>query len=359
MPLRRLWLTNFRNYISADVAFGEGTTAITGLNGQGKTNLVEAIAWLARGSSFRGAPNEALIRNDSESAILRAETGDGDRPTLLEVELVTKGRNRMQVNGNKVSRVRDLVGHFTATIFGPDDLALLKGGPGERRAFLDDLLVDMDPRLHTTRTNLERVLRQRNTLLRQAGGQLTPGVGDSLDVWDSKLVEMGEVLIAARKRLVDRLSPLVDDHLGVLSGGMSQASLAYEESWSGSSLAAALSEARRDDLRRGTTTVGPHRDEISIALDNLGARHYSSQGEQRSLALAMRLAGHYLVAEHTGMRPVVLLDDVFSELDPDRSAALVALLPKVQAVLTSAGNLPPGVVADHWYRIAAGSVEAQ
>ena len=359
MPLRRLWLTDFRNYISVDLTFGDGITAITGLNGQGKTNLVEAIAWLARGSSFRGAPNEALIRSGSESAILRAETGNADRSTLLEVELSTKGKNRMQVNGNKVGRVRDLVGYFTATIFGPDDLALLKGGPGERRAFLDDLLVDLDPRLHTTRTNLERVLRQRNTLLRQAGGQLTPGVSDSLDVWDSKLVEVGEVLIAARQRLVDRLSPLVDDHLGVLSGGVSNASMAYEESWSGSNLGDALSEARRDDLRRGTTTVGPHRDEVSITLDNLGARHHSSQGEQRSLALAMRLAGHYLVAEDTGMRPVVLLDDVFSELDPDRSTALVDLLPKAQAVLTSAGNLPTGVVADHWYRIAAGCVEVQ
>ena len=359
MPLRRLWLTDFRNYISADLTFGEGVTVITGLNGQGKTNLVEAIAWLARGSSFRGAPNEALIRSGSESAVIRAETGDGDRSTLLEVELVTKGRNRMQVNGNKVSRVRDLVGYFTATIFGPDDLALLKGGPGERRAFLDDLLVDLDPRLHTTRTHLERVLRQRNTLLRQTGGQLTPGAGDSLDVWDSKLAETGEVLVTARQRLVDRLSPLVDDHLRVLSGGVSNAALSYEKSWTGSNLAAALGEARRDDLRRGTTTVGPHRDEVSITLDNLGARHHSSQGEQRSLALAMRLAGHYLVAEDTGMRPVVLLDDVFSELDSDRSTALVALLPKAQAVLTSAGNLPPDVVADHWYRIAAGRVEVQ
>ena len=359
MPLRRLWLTDFRNYISADLTFGEGVTVITGLNGQGKTNLVEAIAWLARGSSFRGAPNEALIRSGSESAILRAETENADRSTLLEVELLAKGKNRMQVNRNKVGRIRDLVGYFTATIFGPDDLALLKGGPGERRAFLDDLLVDLDPRLHTTRTNLERVLRQRNTLLRQAGGQLTPGVSDSLDVWDSKLAEMGEVLIAARQRLVDRLSPLVDDHLGVLSGGVSNTSLTYEESWSGSNLGAALSKARRDDIRRGTTTVGPHRDEVSITLDDLGSRHHSSQGEQRSLALAMRLAGHHLVAEHTGIRPVVLLDDVFSELDPDRSTALVALLPKAQAVLTSAGTLPLGVVADHWYRIVAGRVEVQ
>ena len=168
-----------------------------------------------------------------------------------------------------------------------------------------------------------------------------------------------EVLVTARQRLVDRLSPLVDDHLRVLSGGVSNAALAYEKSWTGSNLATALGEARRDDLRRGTTTVGPHRDEVSITLDNLGARHHSSQGEQRSLALAMRLAGHYLVAEHTGMRPVVLLDDVFSELDSDRSTALVALLPKAQAVLTSAGNLPPDVVADHWYQIVAGRVEVK
>ena len=359
MPLRRLWLTNFRNYISADVTFGGGTTAITGSNGQGKTNLVEAIAWLARGSSFRGVPNEALVRSGTDSAILRAETGNPDRPTFLEVELVMRGRNRVQVNGDKLNRRRDLIGHLKATIFGPDDLTLLKGGPSERRVFLDDLLVDLDSRLHATRTDLERVIRQRNTLLRQAGGRLTSEVSDTLDIWDIKFVEVGEALAAARRQLVDRLSPLIDNYLDGLSNGGSSAFLTYEDSWSESGLSSALIGARNDDLRRGTTTVGPHRDEVSITLDDLGARHHSSQGEQRSLALAMRLAGHCLVDEHTGIKPVVLLDDVFSELDPDRSAALVALLPKTQAVLTSAEELPPGVVVDHQYRIAAGRVEVQ
>lgn len=359
MPLRRLWLTNFRNYTSEDITFGSGTTAITGPNGQGKTNLLEAIAWLARGSSFRGVPNGALVRSGTKSAVLRAETGIGERPTLIEVELVVTGRNRMQVNSNKISRVRDLVRHLTATIFSPDDLSIIKGGPGERRTFLDDLLVDLDPRLHATRTEFERILRQRNTLLRRSGGQLRNGVGDSLDTWDIKLVEAGETLTEARRRLVSDLSLLVDEQLGGLSDGRSNASLAYEESWSGSGLAAALYEARRNDLQRGTTTVGPHRDEVNIVLDGLGARYYSSQGEQRSLALAMRLAGHHLITKQTGVDPVVLLDDVFSELDDDRSASLVTLLPKTQAVLTSAGHLPSGVVADHRYQIIAGRVESQ
>ncbi|MEE2768831.1 MAG: DNA replication/repair protein RecF [Actinomycetota bacterium] len=358
MPLRRLWLTDFRNYISAEVNFGEGTTAVTGANGQGKTNLVEAIAWLARGSSFRGAPTEALVRRGVGSAILRAETGEIERPTMLEVELVVKGRNRMQVNGNKVGRVQDLIRHFSATIFGPDDLVLIKGGPSERRAYLDTLLVDLHPRIHPVIADLERILRQRNALLRQAGGRLSTEVGNTLDVWDGQLQEVGEVLVEERRRLVESLSPLIDDHLKRLTDDGTTVSLSYESSWSGMSLSTALKTVRPDDLRRGTTTVGPHRDELEVVLNGLPTRHQASQGEQRSLALAMRLAGHRLVAEKNGIEPLVVLDDIFSELDEIRSAALVALLPQSQAVLTSAGDLPYGVEADHRYRVSDGKVEA-
>lgn len=359
MPLRRLWLKNFRNYISTKVDFGEGTTAVTGANGQGKTNLVEAIAWLARGSSFRGAPTNALVRRGVGSAVLRAEIGEIERPTLLEVELVVKGPNRMQVNGNKVGRVQDLIRHFSATIFGPDDLVLIKGGPNERRDYLDHLLVDLDPRIHKLRADLERILRQRNSLLRQAGGRLSSEVGNTLDVWDGKLQEVGEALAKERRCLVERLSPLLDGHLKALTDGEATVSLSYESSWPGMTLLTSLKNARPDDLRRGTTTIGPHRDELDVVLNGLQARHHASQGEQRSLALTMRLAGHRLVAENTGIEPFVILDDVFSELDEVRSAALVALLPQTQAVLTSAGKLPSGVEADHCYRITTGKVEEE
>jgi DNA replication and repair protein RecF len=250
--------------------------------------------------------------------------------------------------------MRDLPGHFRTTVFGPEDLGVVKGGPGGRRRWLDDLLADVHPRNQTLSTDLDRILRQRNALLKQARGRLTDEVAVTLDVWDAKLAEVGGNLATARREILEALEPLMGEFLQGVSGGASEISMAYCDEWSAEGLVEALGRARGDDVRRGISTVGPHRDDVVIRLDGLPTRTHSSQGEQRSVALAMRLAGHRLVVDRTGTDPVVLLDDVFSELDDDRVRSLVDLLPATQSVITTAGTVPDGVEAGTVLRLQDG-----
>ncbi|MGI9119926.1 MAG: DNA replication/repair protein RecF [Acidimicrobiales bacterium] len=346
MRLRRLWLTDFRNFASTEVEPASGLTALVGPNGVGKTNLLEAVAYLATLSSFRGAPGEALIRTGADVAVVRAELtldrSAGATNALVEAELRMTGRDRVLVNRQPLRRVSDLVGTTQVTVFSPDDLALVKGGPSHRRQLVDELLTAGSPRLAAVHTDLDRVLRQRGTLLRQVGGRLSPEVVSTLDVWDAKLSELGEALGRARARLVERLEPLVAEVYDQVATAAARVTLSYQAPWRTDGLAATLASTRKDDVRRGLTTAGPHRDDVVFALAGLPARTHASQGEQRSLALALRLGGHHLVADVGGSVPVLLLDDVFSELDPERSAALVAHLPDAQALLTTTGALPPG-----------------
>lgn len=364
MRLCRLWLTDFRNYAEADVALAPGLTAVVGGNGEGKTNLLEAVGFLATLSSFRGAPPEALVRLGVERAVVRAEAERGDRRLLLEAELAGTGtgadrrgvRTRVQVNRQRLARARDLLGALRVTVFSPDDLVLVKGGPAERRRFLDDALVALSPRNDAVRADVDRVLRQRNALLRQAGGRLSPGIEATLDVWDAKLVEHGEHLARARADLVARLEPVLGKAYDQVATASADVQVAYEAPWMAGGLAAALAGARRDEVRRGVSLVGPHRDDLVLRLGGLPARTHASQGEQRSLALALRLAAHAVVADAAGSPPVLLLDDVFSELDPERSAALLAHLPEGQAVLTTAAALPPDARPELVLRVAGGRV---
>ena len=342
MYLRRLWLTDFRGYREADVAFDSGLTAVVGPNGQGKTNLLEAIAYLATLSSFRGAPNEALVRVGADRAIVRAEAEREGRELLLEAEIVANGRNRTQLNRQPLRRARDLLGALRVTVFSPDDLALVKGSPGERRTFLDDTLVALHQRYDQARSDLDRILRQRGALLKQAKGRLSPEIELTLDVFDTKFTVAGESLATARRELVDELGPMVAEAYAQVARTPAPVRLIYQPAWLKTGLAAALAEARRDDLRRGVSTVGPHRDDLELVLNGFPARTHASQGEQRSLALALRLGGHTVVTRRTGTPPVLLLDDVFSELDPDRSDALLHSLPSGQTVLSTAGPLPEG-----------------
>ncbi len=341
MRLRHLWLTDFRSYAEADLELGDGLTAICGPNGHGKTNILEAVGLLATLDSFRGSPSEALVRAGAARSVVRAEGEREGRDLLIEVELVVGGRTRAQVNRQRLARTRDLLGAIRVSVFAPDDLVLVKGGPGERRRYLDDLLVAEHPARDPLRTELERVLRQRGALLRQAGGRLTPDIEVTLDVWDTKLADVGERVAAARADALDRLAPLLATAYDEVAERPSEVRVRYDAPWRASGLAAALLAARRDDLRRGVTTVGPHRDDLVVTLGGLPARTHASQGEQRSLALALRLAGHRLVSDAAGTPPVLLLDDVFSELDPDRSDALLRSLPEGQTLLTTAGPLPP------------------
>ena len=364
MRLRRLWLTDFRSYEAVTLEPAPGLTVVVGANGEGKTNLLEAVGYLATLASFRGAPGEALVRQGAAAAVVRAEVVDADdREALIEAELRVAGRDRVLVNKQPLRRARDLLGTVRVSVFSPDDLVLVKGGPAERRRYLDDALVACAPKHDATLGDLDRVLRQRNVLLKQAAssvdgrrGRMTPEVEATLDVFDAKLVEVGERLGTARAALVDKLEPVVAKAYDVVASAAASVTLSYDAPWRGS-LADRLRDARTDDLRRGVTTVGPHRDDVVLTINGMPARTHASQGEQRSLALALRLGAHELVTEHARSAPILLLDDVFSELDPDRSVALLrALPPGGQALLTTAGVLPQGLEPEQVLTVRDGKV---
>jgi len=337
------------------VTLPPGTTAIVGRNGQGKTNLLEAVAHLA-GTSLRGAATEAMVRVGAERAVVRAEATRGARELLLEAELALRGRSRMQLNRQPVKRRRDLLDALAVTIFSPDDLVLAKGGPGDRRRWLDEAAVALDHQVEAVRGDVERILRQRGALLKQARGRLDEAAGLTLDVWDDRLARAGEALAQRRAQALADLEPRLTQAYRDLAGRPLPVGARYESAWRAAGLAAALAAARADDLRRGVTTVGPHRDEVVLTLDGLPARTHASQGEQRSLALAMRLAVHRAVTDATGDSPVLLLDDVLSELDDDRTEALLAHLPPGQTLLTTAGPLPRQTEPELVLRVADGAV---
>lgn len=353
MRLRRLWLTDFRNHAATELELPPGLTVVVGPNGAGKTALLEAVGFLSTLSSFRGAPTEVLVRSGADRAVVRGEVERDGRDLLIECEL-RGGRTVAQLNRQRGARRRDLLEALRVSVFTPDDLDLVKGGPGGRRRFLDDAMEALRPRDDALRLELERVLRQRNTLLRQAAGRLTDDVALTLDVWDQKLAGVGEEVRARRGEIATDLAPVVAEAYVRLAGRAATVGLAHLCSWGEGPLADALAAARDEDVRRRTSTVGPHRDELALALDGLPARSHASQGEQRSLALALRLGMHRLVTERAGSPPVLLLDDVFSELDAAHSAALVELLgPGAgQALLTTAGSLPEGIEPERRIELA-------
>lgn len=357
MIVERIELRDFRNYGEASFALIPGVTAVVGENGQGKTNLAEALTYLATLESFRGVPPEAMVRLGCDQAIIRAEVlHDDGRTLLVEAEINRSGRNRIFVNRQRLVRSRDLLGVLRVSVFSPDDLALVKGGPGERRRFLDDALVALAPKHDVLRRDLDRIIRQRNTLLKQAGGRLSDDVSFTLDVWDAKFAQVGDELGTVRAALVADMSPLLHQAYSALADRETPVGLLYEPAWRNGGLAAALAEARRDDVRRGVSTVGPHRDDVELFINDMPARTHSSQGEQRTYALAMRMAVHRLVAQRTDSPPVLVLDDVLSELDRGRSRALLEHLPAGQVILTTAAALPEHAHPDRVVRISSGAV---
>ena len=343
MRITRLWLHDFRSYESLEVGLEPGLTAIIGPNGIGKTNLLEALGVLATLKSFRGSPTESMVRRGADVAVVRAEGIRDDRPVLIELEL-GRGRTRAQVNRQRLKRGRDLLGALRISVFAPDDLALIKEGPSIRRDYLDDALVALNPAADAMFRDFDRILKQRNALLRQSQGtppdRLDESTDVTLNVWDDKFDSVGTMLAAERESLVQRLSPLVQESYDLLAGASQPVDASYVRSWGDAPLAEAVAEARGVDLRRGITTVGPHRDELDLRLNGLAARTEASQGEQRTLALALRLAAHRLVTDTIGEPPLLLLDDVLSELDVGRADALLANLPPGQTVITSATELP-------------------
>ena len=357
MHLQHVWLNDFRSYPSLDVELPAGLTALLGRNGQGKSNVLEAVAYLATLESFRGAPADALVRRGASSAVVRGQVLVDGREQLIEAEINPAGRNRVQVNRQRLQRTRDLVEALRVTVFAPDDLELLKGGPAVRRSYLDKALVLERPAVDSVRSDFEKALRQRNALLKQCKGRLDEAAGLTLDVWDLKLAQAGEELTRLRRDLADRLSPVTTRAYRDVAGETSEIRLVYVSEWHERGLAAALVDSRADDVRRGTTLVGPHRDDLLVLLNDMPSRTHASQGEQRSLALGLRLGVHRLVTSRMGVPPVLLLDDVFSELDPERSVALLAALPQGQTLLSSATELPPGAVADLTLDVTTGRLD--
>lgn len=357
MIIQRLELSQFRNYASTQITFNEGVTAVIGANGQGKTSLAEAIGYLATLKSFRGVPVEAMIRKGAETAIIRADVAhSGGRMVLIEAELSRVGRNRTQVNRQRLARSRDLLGVVRTTVFSPDDLALIKDSSALRRDFLDDSLIALSVKYDELCRDVDHIVRQRNALLKQSGGRLGGNAATSLDAWDEKLAVRGTELGAARSELIGRLTPLVRDAYEQLSESTSPVNIVYAPPWQQTGLASALATAREDDLRRSVTTVGPHRDDIDLFINGLPARIQSSQGEQRTLALALRLAVHRCLADEFQSSPILILDDVLSELDPQRSAALLRHFPIGQVLITTAGLLPDSAHIERVIRIAGGEI---
>jgi DNA replication and repair protein RecF len=387
--LTRLTLEDFRSYTSVDVALGPGVTIFSGHNGEGKTNLVEAVGYVATLASHRVAHDAPLIRQGAERAIIRANVRGAAHDALVEIELNPGRANRVRLNRAPLTRPREALGVLRTVLFAPEDLALVKGDPGERRRFLDDLLVAMAPRYAAVRADYDRVLRQRTALLKSAGPRAAKTssretVMSTLDVWDAHLARAGAELLVAREHLVSALRPHVESAYAAVAGENGPATIDYRRSFgppgtvgSGQAgdepeghadrvraateaLRTALAEVRDGELERGVCLAGPHRDELELAVRGLPARGYASHGESWSLALALRLASFDLL--RAGREdPVLILDDVFAELDSGRRDRLAALVSGAEQVLVTAA-VPadvPQVLAGARFTVAAGELTSE
>ncbi|HUC37588.1 MAG TPA: DNA replication and repair protein RecF [Acidimicrobiales bacterium] len=355
MTLLSLSIRDFRCFEEASIhPDPQGLTVLRGVNGSGKTSVLEAIGWLATNRSIRGASRETLVRDGAEKAILRAETSVVQRRALIEAEIPMDSRARVQVNRQVVRKRAELCAALQVSVFSPSDRRLVEGGPAERREYLDEVLAERHPRLEAAVAEVEHVLRQRSALLRQCAGRLDHSALATLEVWDDRLASSGTMLVEERESLARELEPMVSEAYGQLARSGERVGLRYQRSWAGE-LGSALLDVRDQDLRRQVTTLGPHRDELEVMLGAVSARTHGSQGEQRCIALALRLATHELRRRYSPEPPVLLLDDVFSELDRHRSEALVACLPLGQVLLTTASD-PPAVVGAHQVVEVAGRV---
>ncbi|MGW0602480.1 DNA replication/repair protein RecF [Streptomyces sp. NPDC002640] len=371
MHVTHLSLADFRSYARAEVALGPGVTAFVGPNGQGKTNLVEAVGYLATLGSHRVSSDAPLVRMGAERAIVRAQVRQGERQQLIELELNPGRANRARINRSSQVRPRDVLGILRTVLFAPEDLALVKGDPGERRRFLDELVTARSPRMAGVRSDYERVLKQRNTLLKSAALARRHGGRNmdmsTLDIWDQHLAQVGAEVLAQRLDLVAVLQPLADKAYEQLAPGGGPVALEYKASAPGEGhtreelyqqLLEALAGVRKQEIERGVTLAGPHRDDLVLRLGRLPAKGYASHGESWSYALALRLASYELLRAE-GNEPVLILDDVFAELDArrrDRLAELVA--PAEQVMVTAAVDEDvPSALTGARFRVAEGTVE--
>lgn len=357
----QLSLADFRSYASAEVQLRPGATTFTGANGQGKTNLIEAVDYLATLGSHRVASEQPLVRHGAERAIVRARVQaglDDPRQLLLEVELLPGRQNRASLNRAPLRRPRELVGALRTVLFSPEDLTLIKGDPSERRRFLDELITTRWPRMAGVRADYDRVLRQRVTLLKSLIGRsrsLREDAESTLEVWDESLARFGAELMYARLATVADLSPYVADAYVAIAPTNNDARIEYRcaigadartsQSEIEARLILAMGERRSDELQRGVCLVGPHRDDLLLGLGELPAKGYASHGESWSFALSLKL-GAFALLRADSVQPVLILDDVFAELDQVRRERLAGMICQAEQVLITAAvpdDVPAGL----------------
>ncbi|NUU32260.1 DNA replication/repair protein RecF [Arthrobacter sp. C9C5] len=372
MYLEQLSLTDFRSYAQVDLSLEPGVTVLVGSNGIGKTNLMEAIGYLATLSSHRVSTDAPLLRFGTERAMIRAKLVRGEQSTVLELEINGGRANRARINRSNPVRARDILGICQTVLFAPEDLALVKGDPSNRRRFLDELLVSLVPRHAATRGDYDRVLKQRNALLKSGrNGKFTAGHEATLDVWDQHMARAGAELLHARLELVELLQPHLKNAYAQLTDGSKEAGTVYRSTLQGvldddgeasaggpSGAPASLEElrrlsveelteryiqafaaSRRKELERGISLVGPHRDELELVLGQAPAKGYASHGETWSMCLSLRLASYYVMLDDArtgGSAPILILDDVFAELDVQRRRKLAAIVSGAEQVLVTA-----------------------
>ena len=382
MFLTHLSLADFRSWEFAELTLGPGVTTLTGRNGQGKTNLVEAVEYLATLGSHRVASEAPLIRFGAPRAIVRARVQAGvedPRSLALEVELHAGRPNKASINRGPLRRVRDILGALRVVLFSPEDLALVKGDPSERRRFMDDLITQRWPRLAGVRADYDRVLRQRSMLLKSLSGRrghVQPDAEATLDVWDDALARLGGDLVSARLRTLADMAPHVADAYLAIAPSNNVATVAYRSSSLGldpqpgevvvpdagpdeiaDRLRARMAERRPEEIARGVSLVGPHRDDLVLSLGHLPAKGYASHGESWSFALSLRL-GAYALLRTDGVEPVLILDDVFAELDEVRRSRLAERIAGAEQVLITAAvpsDVPESLAGRRW-TIAEGPV---
>jgi len=342
MHLTWLELTNFRPYESLRFDPSDGVNILVGGNGAGKTSVLEAIGYLGMMASFRGVPDGALIREGSTETVVRGGVGGGATETEVACSIPVEGRRTVLVNGKKPKRLRDILLTIPIVAFVPDDLDVIKRGPAVRRDYLDDLSSRLWPQAGQDLTEYERTVRQRNSLLKQEGRHTDQA---SLEVWDLRMADAGARVLLHRRNLAVALQPHLQNAYTIV-GGEGSLTWAYRSTWGSEAagsfddlkqaLMVALEEKRNKDMEVRTTTVGPHRDEPNLLLDGRLTRTHASQGEQRTAALALRFGAYRIIEETRDLKPILLLDDVFSELDSDRAHRVVSLIDDGQVFVTTA-----------------------
>ncbi|MEN3122560.1 DNA replication/repair protein RecF [Janibacter sp. LM] len=400
MHVRHLSIGDFRSYPSAELALEPGITTLVGLNGQGKTNLVEAIGYVASLSSHRVATDQPMVRFGSDRAIVRCAVVRDGRESLVELEITPGRANRAKLNRSPLPRTRDVLGTLRTVLFAPEDLALIKGDPGERRRFLDDLLVQRQPRWSGVRSDYDKILKQRGALLKSAAALLGSRSGRgrrsssapegvdpraavedalrTLEIWDDNLATLGSQLLYARLRLLRDLVPHLQEAYREVSANQSEATAVYRSSLheeAAEAIAAgevpepeqlraamleSMARVRDQEVERGVNLVGPHRDDLVLGLGEMPAKGYASHGESWSFALALRLAAYHLLRHDLGDDPVLVLDDVFAELDSGRRERLAAMVADCEQVLITAA-VPqdvPESLAGQTFTVSLGEVGA-